>query len=622
MFFEQGDFFSQAGATPSEIQRKREKIQAMMGQYGNANYVGEGIADMFTGIMNGVAAHKLNKEERTKRKETDDLFASVMGGAPTYATESNLSGKISGNVAAPQQPQAAPTGGNAQAIRQGLIDRGLPEHVADGFIMNFQDESGMNPGINEKNPIVPGSRGGFGLYQLTGPRRVAYEKFAASRGVDPSNVDAQLDFLMTELQGPESRAAKSIFSAKDAGSAAAAIVSDFLRPAEEHRARRVAEYTGGGAPVMADAMPAYNGPSAGDLRKLQANPWLTPDQRAAIEGQIKLAEQASDPMRALQMQQAQQNLQRGAMEMQQMQNPQAPKGVVVGGNIVDPTTGRVIYEGQQGGAVGTEYGLSPQYGIDEQGNPVMIQVGKNGTATQTAMPEGVQFQKEPIKLDAGTHFVLLDPITRQPVGQVEKNVEGAAAAQSRGSASGKIDAEKQAMAPEVIARATNTVDLIDSIINDPNLPGITGKYQGRMDPEGLSGMFMSQDAVDLSVKTEQLKGKAFLEAFESLKGGGQITEREGTAAQNAIARLQRVQSEEAFTQSLQELRIIADNARRRAMGEDVPEFTGEQPAQPSSAGFGNMGLEQIQDYMTQNPNMSQAEKDALRTRLQQLAGGN
>ncbi len=345
MFFEQGDFFSQAGATPSEIQRKREKIQAMMGQYGNANYVGEGIADMFTGIMNGVAAHKLNKEERTKRKETDDLFASVMGGAPTYATESNLSGKISGNVAAPQaarQAQAASMGGNAQEIRQGLIDRGLPEHIADGFIMNFQDESGMNPGINEKNPIVPGSRGGFGLYQLTGPRRVAYEKFAASRGVDPSNVDAQLDFLMTELQGPESRAAKSIFSAKDAGSAAAAIVSDFLRPAEEHRARRVAEYTGGGAPVMTDAMPAYNGPSAGDLRKLQANPWLTPDQRAAIEGQIKLADQASDPVRALQIQQAQQNLQRGALEMQQMQNPMPEAQRVQSSSILDDGTSVLI----------------------------------------------------------------------------------------------------------------------------------------------------------------------------------------------------------------------------------------------------------------------------------------
>ncbi len=129
-------------------------------------------------------------------------------------------------------------------IREKLIARGLPPHIADGFIMNFQDESGFDPGINERNPIVPGSRGGFGLYQLTGPRRVAYEKFASERGVDPSDVDAQLDFMMMELEGPEKAAARSIMSAPDAGSAAAAIVRDFLRPSAEYRDQRASSYLG------------------------------------------------------------------------------------------------------------------------------------------------------------------------------------------------------------------------------------------------------------------------------------------------------------------------------------------------------------------------------------------
>jgi hypothetical protein len=131
-------------------------------------------------------------------------------------------------------------------IRTGLLSRGMAPHIADAFIMNFKDESGLNPGINEIAPTVPGSRGGFGLYQLTGPRRVAYEQFAKERGANPADVDAQLDFMMMELQGPESRAAKSIFAAPDAGSAAAAIVTNFLRPAEQHRNSRVAKYQGGG----------------------------------------------------------------------------------------------------------------------------------------------------------------------------------------------------------------------------------------------------------------------------------------------------------------------------------------------------------------------------------------
>jgi hypothetical protein len=139
---------------------------------------------------------------------------------------------------------SVPTGDMAGTIRAGMIERGIPEHVADAFIVNMQDESGLNPGINEAAPIVPGSRGGFGLYQLTGPRRRDYEAFASSRGVDPSDVNAQLDWLMHELQGPEARAADAIFSAQDTPSAAVAILNKFLRPAEEHRRAREARYWG------------------------------------------------------------------------------------------------------------------------------------------------------------------------------------------------------------------------------------------------------------------------------------------------------------------------------------------------------------------------------------------
>jgi hypothetical protein len=146
-----------------------------------------------------------------------------------------------------------------QYILQGLVKRGLPPHVAQAFVMNFKDESGLNPGINEHNPTVPGSRGGFGLYQLTGPRRVAYENFAAQRGVNPSDTDAQLDFLMMEGQGPEKAAFQKILAAPDTGSAASAIVTDFLRPAPQHRSSRVAKYTNS-APgkVGGDSMVARN----------------------------------------------------------------------------------------------------------------------------------------------------------------------------------------------------------------------------------------------------------------------------------------------------------------------------------------------------------------------------
>ena len=127
-------------------------------------------------------------------------------------------------------------------IYKGLVERGLPEHVAEGFVMNFRDESGLNSGINEQNPLVEGSRGGFGLYQVTGPRRVAYEAFAQQQGKPLDDVDTQLDFLMVELGGTEAPAARSIMATGTAGEAASAIVHKFLRPRQDHRERRSARY--------------------------------------------------------------------------------------------------------------------------------------------------------------------------------------------------------------------------------------------------------------------------------------------------------------------------------------------------------------------------------------------
>jgi hypothetical protein len=128
---------------------------------------------------------------------------------------------------------------------KGLVDRGMPAHVAEAFAWNARDESRMDPGINEIAPLVPGSRGGFGLMQWTGPRRRSLEAFAAERGVPVSDPNLQMDFLMMELQGPEAGAANAIFAAPDAKTAAAAIVNKFLRPAEVNRAKRERAYLGG-----------------------------------------------------------------------------------------------------------------------------------------------------------------------------------------------------------------------------------------------------------------------------------------------------------------------------------------------------------------------------------------
>ena len=109
---------------------------------------------------------------------------------------------------------------------------------------------------------------------------------------------------------------------------------------------------------------------------------------------------------------------------------------------------------------------------------------------------------------------------------------------------------------------------------DPALPGILGLIEGRLPAK-------TQAQANLMAKYEQITGRAFLEAFETLKGGGQITETEGIKATQALGRLQRTQSPKVFKESLYEFSDIVRQGLARAQKElaTIPEIA---PA-PSAA---------------------------------------
>lgn len=287
----------------------------------------------------GLAMGVQGLQQKTQEREGNEIFQGLFT-QPTLSTMNaqpqgrGLLGTpaVSGGVGYSGQPQSA-NAGSADRIRTGLINRGLPAHVADGFVMNFQDESGLNPGINERNPTVPGSRGGFGLAQWTGPRRRALEQAAQQRGVSPADVDLQLDFLMGELQGDESRAARSILAAEDAGTAAAAVARDFLRPAQEHLNRRVANYTGGGSMSTMGGGNVTAGPDLNRMYMALASGRLNPNQAAVVQGMIAQTQaqqqaqqqaiaQANDPLRQVQLATAYAQLDK----LQRPEAPEAPAG--------------------------------------------------------------------------------------------------------------------------------------------------------------------------------------------------------------------------------------------------------------------------------------------------------
>lgn len=86
---------------------------------------------------------------------------------------------------------------------------------------------------------------------------------------------------------------------------------------------------------------------------------------------------------------------------------------------------------------------------------------------------------------------------------------------------------------------------------------------------------------DFEKQLEQAQSQVFLEGYERLKGGGVITDFEGSKAEKAIARIDSGQSPEAFRSGLNDLRDVVMAGIRRAYsnaGMDVP----AQYAQPEA----------------------------------------
>lgn len=228
------------------------------------------------------------------------------------------------------------------------------------------------------------------------------------------------------------------------------------------------------------------------------------------------------------------------------------------------------------------FGLTPQYGVDAAGNPVLLQLGNDGTVRQPQMPDGVTLSNKPIQIDAGTHYVLLDPITRQPVGMVPKNLAGAESQKVQGKAQG----EAAASLPSDLASADTTVQEIDQLLAHPGLPQIVGPLD-----QFRPALMMNSEGSDALARWKQLQGRAFLQAYNTLRGGGPISTVEGDKAQAAMARMDRAQGEEEFKRALADFRDAVQTGlqkmrERAGVAPGAPPVGGaaSQSAPPSAPG--------------------------------------
>jgi len=169
-----------------------------------------------------------------------------------------------------------------------------------------------------------------------------------------------------------------------------------------------------------------------------------------------------------------------------------------------------------------ETGLQPQMMRDPKtGKTIYVQATKDGRLIQSQVPEG---------------FEPYDPFAK-------------AFETGKGQTLGKAQGEALATLPVDLATAERTVKEIDELINHPGLSAIVGPMD-QFRPSWLLG----DAGRDALARYNQAKGRSFLQAYATLKGGGQITEIEGLKAEQAMARMDRAQGEAEFKRALEDFR--------------------------------------------------------------------
>jgi hypothetical protein len=141
-----------------------------------------------------------------------------------------------------------------------------------------------------------------------------------------------------------------------------------------------------------------------------------------------------------------------------------------------------------------------------------------------------------------------------------------ATARATGEAIAKGDVAAQQALPKIIGRAEESVRLIDELIGkrdsktgqllkgEKTHPGFQSAVGATFIPGAR--FIPGSDTASFMSRHDQIKGASFLEAFESLKSGGAITEKEGSKATDAINRMSTATSEAEYVRAAMDLQDV------------------------------------------------------------------
>jgi hypothetical protein len=247
---------------------------------------------------------------------------------------------------------------------------------------------------------------------------------------------------------------------------------------------------------------------------------------------------------------------------------------------------RKLEEGAAGG--GERWFGSPQYFKGADGQMRFGVLSTEGNFREVTPPEeGATWAPPVTNLNTGTSFI---PTFSRGGGQAGPAVPIDVAGTKHEAELGGAGGRSAAALPTVQASTERLVQGIDDLLQDPMLSSVTGPVGGRV-PTWMStdpgGADRAQSRVDF------ILGNTFLQAYNDLRGAGQITEREGQAAMEAYSRLRSQGMDDAdYVQALYDLRnevtklmqIAQQRAQMGAPGGGQPPPQG-QPVFTSPGGF-------------------------------------
>jgi len=237
----------------------------------------------------------------------------------------------------------------------------------------------------------------------------------------------------------------------------------------------------------------------------------------------------------------------------------------------------------------------------EQRKQTLLQMGVNAEKRLEQMSLS-EFQKQDIGLKRERLAKDTDPT-------LQANL---ASAKEYGQTLGKNKAVAEQALPGAIQTAEEGIRLIDEMVGKPEIKDKDGKviqkatkphpgFKNYVGAALVPGMrfIEGSDTASYEVRQKQIEGKAFLEAFNALKGGGSITEKEGEKATAAIMRMNKASKESEYISAARELQGILrtgmERSRARA-GQTSPVVPNAAPAAPRTGV--PAGAENVIDFNT------------------------